>query len=267
MIQSSLISKTLRKTSARAFTCKANYNKRFQDKFRHAYYNAPSEEPVRKAAPLREPAPYFQVFRNNFSQFYGQYNSEILKRSYRYNNKFNKYFLPTWIALSGLNWDLGTSFKIMAIVPMVTLYTRIRDKGQAPEIPEHYLRELVHDNEKLGELFKVDTTSTINYQCEWLKEFPCEKKFPEFTNALFRFFSSDPSMTDGTITLGDVESNAVLSLNFKTMPVRGYSLFKVGEPYFFYSVEGELYKDGVYEKIILVDEKETLERIRPFLIF
>lgn len=50
------------------------------------------------------------------------------------------------------------------------------------------------------------------------------------------------------------------------MPVRGENRYQVGEPYFFYSVVAEVNQQGVFEKIVLVDEKETLKRVRPFLI-
>ena len=50
------------------------------------------------------------------------------------------------------------------------------------------------------------------------------------------------------------------------MPVRGEARFQVGEPYYFYDIVAEVNHKGVFEKIVLVDGKETLKKVRPFLI-
>jgi len=107
----------------------------------------------------------------------------------------------------------------------------------------------------------------MDYKVEWEKEFPDEKEFPEFTNKKFRFFSNDPSMAKGEITLGDVESEAVVNIKFKTMPVRSINRLTVGEPFYFYDVKAELCVNGEFEEIILVDREESLRHYRPFLLF
>lgn len=50
------------------------------------------------------------------------------------------------------------------------------------------------------------------------------------------------------------------------MPVRGEYRFQVGEPFFYFDVVAEINNKGVYEKVVLVDRKETLRHIRPFLL-
>ena len=70
-------------------------------------------------------------------------------------------------------------------------------------------------------------------------------------------------MTTGEYVFGDVESNAVVRIKFHTMPVRGDSRYNVGEPFYFFDMKAELNHNGVFEEIIMVDRKKTLEKIDP----
>lgn len=45
-------------------------------------------------------------------------------------------------------------------------------------------------------------------------------------------------MTTGFFKMGDVESGAVMTLNFKTMPVPGKYRYQIGEPFYFYDLRG-----------------------------
>lgn len=72
-------------------------------------------------------------------------------------------------------------------------------------------------------------------------------------------------MCTGHFKMGDVESGATMNLKFKTMPVPGKFRFQVGEPYYFYDLRAEITHNGVYKEVVLVDEKEVLKRVRPFL--
>ena len=74
-------------------------------------------------------------------------------------------------------------------------------------------------------------------------------------------------MTKGEISLGDVESGALIRISFETMPVRGFNKYSVGEPFYFFDVKGELVVDGVFEEVVLVDRKESLRQYRPHLMF
>lgn len=56
-----------------------------------------------------------------------------------------------------------------------------------------------------------------------------------------------------------------MTLKFKTMPIPGKFRYQVGEPFYFYDLRAEIKHDGVYKEVVLVDEAETLKKIRPFL--
>jgi len=73
-------------------------------------------------------------------------------------------------------------------------------------------------------------------------------------------------MATGFFKFGDVESGATMNLKFKTMPVPGKFRYQVGEPFYFYDVRADItLKNGELKQVVLVDEAESLQRIKPFL--
>ena len=49
------------------------------------------------------------------------------------------------------------------------------------------------------------------------------------------------------------------------MPAAGRFRFEVGEPYYYYDVRAEVTFRGQMKEIVIVDEKESLKKNRPFL--
>ena len=154
--------------------------------------------------------------------------------------------LPAWIGVGLIYFPYHFSFKIFTLIPAATLFTRIKMKQRDPELPETHLKEMIHSHEKLGELFKVETTSCINYQVDWDYAYPDTQKFPEFDNKLFKMFNTDGWFTKGTITYGDVDSGALATFKFKTMPIRKANRYLVGEPYYFYDLRAEVNHNGEF---------------------
>jgi len=50
------------------------------------------------------------------------------------------------------------------------------------------------------------------------------------------------------------------------MPVRGDFKFQMSDMYYMFDVVAEVNANGVHEKVVLVDRKETLKKVRPFLL-
>lgn len=49
------------------------------------------------------------------------------------------------------------------------------------------------------------------------------------------------------------------------MPVAGKYRYEVGEPFYFYDLRAKINHHGVYKEVVLVDENESLKKVRPFL--
>lgn len=123
---------------------------------------------------------------------------------------------------------------------------------------------MIYNNPEFAEHFNEETLHVMDYDCEYDTEIDL-KKFPEYNNSVWKFFNTDTSMTTGHFKFGDVESGATCSLEFKTMPVGGKFRYQVGEPFYFYDLRAHIVHKGVYKEVVLVDEKETLKKMRPFL--
>jgi len=80
---------------------------------------------------------------------------------------------------------------------------------------------MLYKNEEITKHFSEETMHILDYDCEFDKGMPCAEKFPEFKNRVFKFFNNDTSMASGMFKMGDVESNATMSLKYKTMPIPG----------------------------------------------
>ena len=271
-IKRASLTRSLIKSTQRGiqYTNGSPYNVRFQKRFRHAFVTEPLEdECTRTKTPeeSKQEDTYFGSWIRNWNKNYVPYSNLFAKRSIRSMAPFDFYVLPTCIAASFAYFPVHWVFKFTFALPALILYTRVRDKTEDPQPEETFMREMLHSNEKLGKLFKVESTQILDYECEYDKGFLDSETFPEFENKLFRFFACDGSTTTGNFTFGDVESNAVVRLNFKTMPIRGENRYMVGEPFYFYEVKAELNVNGVCEEFDVVNKEETLKNYRPFLIF
>jgi len=134
-----------------------------------------------------------------------------------------------------------------------------------PDIKETYLRDMMYRNPEITKYFKEETIHVLDVDIEYDEGIPDTEKFPEYNHKLWKFFNVDGMHTTGFFKFGDVETGATMLLKFKTMPVHGKQRFQVGEPYFYYDLRAEITHNGIFKEVVLVDEKETLKKIRPFL--
>lgn len=246
------ISTTIKRSMVE-FNNGGEYNKRWQYKWRHAYYGATKENEhttVKAPEDAKLTTPYGWTMIADWQRRISPALMMAWNRRERMFDNFSVYALPLAAFTSSLFMDLGLGFKILTVLPLATLYVRIRDKTVDPDMKETYLREMVHTNEEIGKLFDVNSIYVLDYDMEWNKGFPCAEKFPEFENKLFRFFNTDTSMATGHFVFGDVESGATMRIDFKTMPIAGQSRYQVGEPYFFYDVRAQINHNGVFSEVV-----------------
>lgn len=249
-----------------SFVYPSPYNKRFQHKFRTAFNMNPLEEEPTKVGDQIPNNEYFYSFYRSFKENLEPLVNKSFLRAHRCGTVFEGIVLPSLIAFGLIYWPYNLSFKLITLMSSTILYTRFRNKIQEPEAPETYIREMLHTHSKLGELFKVDTTSTLDFNIKY-DGMPSREEFPEFNNKIYRLMNNDGNFISGEYTFGDVESNAMVRIKFKTMPIRRKYKYVLGEPTFLYDVTAELNHNGVHEELVLVDRKKTLKQHRPYLIF
>jgi len=244
------------------------YNKRWQYKWKHAYYTYPKDniehDYVRKPEDTKLATPLFHAWISDVRLRYLPGLNMWWERRHRVYDNFQVYVLPGLSLGFYMLSDVTFGFKVLSVLPWILFYTRLRDRTLDPDLKETYLRDMLYKNQEITQLFNEETIHVIDYECEFDKEIDYEK-FPEYNTRAWKFFNTDSGLTTGHFTFGDVESGATMNLKFKTMPAPGRFRYQVGEPFYFYDLRADVLHNGVYKEVVLVDEKETLKRIRPFL--
>ncbi|CAD8155856.1 unnamed protein product [Paramecium pentaurelia] len=247
------------------------YNKRWQYKFKNAYYTYPrdiNQEHTYVKTPKDnwESVPLGWAWIQDLLHRHVPNFSCLIERRHRLFDKFNVYFLPAFSLFFYQFYPLAFGFKVLTVLPLAMLYVRARDKCGDPDFKETYLRDMLYKNNEINALFKDETLHVLDYDCEYDRGYPCPEKFPEFKNKFWQFFNTDTSMTTGYFKMADVETGAVMNLKFKTMPVPGKYRYQIGEPFYFYDLRAEITHNGQHKEVVLVDEKVALQKIRPFLL-
>lgn len=145
---------------------------------------------------------------------------------------------------------------------MATL-SRIRDKGTEPTIDEVLVLDTVFANEKLSELFTPETYHVIDYDQEW-DEGRTNSYFPEYKTTSAKFFNADTNTTTGVYKFGDVESGAMMSLHYKTMPYSN-NKYHFTEPFLLYDMYAEVTHNGKVTTESILKAEDVLKTKRIFV--
>ena len=154
-------------------------------------------------------------------------------------------------------------WKFHFIFTLGALVSRIRDRGMEPTVDEVYVLDQVFKNEKINKLFTPTTYHVIDYDQEWEagRENPY---FPEYRTSTAKFFNVDMNTTTGRYKFGDVESGAMMTLHFKTMPYSN-NKYHFTEPFMIYDMWAEVSHNGEYFTENIVKAEDHLKTKRIFV--
>lgn len=147
---------------------------------------------------------------------------------------------------------------------MATL-ARIRDKGAEPTIDEVWVLDTIFKNEKLNKLFTPETYHVVDYDQEFDKGTD-NPYFPEYRTPMAKFFNTDSNTTSGRYKFGDVESGAMMTLHFKTMPFAN-NKYNFSEPFMVYDMYAEVTHNGKFFVEHIIKAEEILRTKRIFVIW
>lgn len=142
-------------------------------------------------------------------------------------------------------------------------YTRIRDRGMEPVLDEVFLFDTLFKNEKVLSLFTPKTFHIIDYHQEY-DEGLDNPYFPEYRTSIAKFFNTDMNTTSGFYKMGDVESGAMMSVKFRTMPYAN-NKYNMSEPFFIYDLVCEITHEGEYHKEVIIKPEEVFKTKRIFV--
>lgn len=245
------------------------YDKRWQNYFTYGNFTDP-EEDDKTGRPIPEESSDFLRMWGTFRSFARRRITNVgvmpWTRRGRLNTTFDKFVLPLSIVALMNFWPLSFGFKVLTMVPAGTLFWRTKEKSSDPRFPETYLRDMIQFHPELSKHFHVETMTTLDFNFDWNYEYPDLAEFPEYDNRLYRLFNSDGNMCKGFFVFADVETGATMRVTFETMPVRGNFRYQVAEPYFMFDVVADVNRNGVHERVVLVDRQATLKEVRPMLL-
>ena len=158
-----------------------------------------------------------------------------------------------------LIWKLHFGFFAMAAL------ARIRDKGTEPTIDEVWMLDQIFKNEKLNKLFTPQTYHVIDYDQEW-DQGRDNSYFPEYRTPMAKFFNTDSNTSTGKFKFGDVETGAMMTLHFKTMPFSN-NKYNFTEPFLVYDLWAEINHEGKYWVEHIIKAEETLKSKRIFVLW
>jgi hypothetical protein len=250
------------------------YNKRFESStsldsggvdFQAYIRGASGSEPKQT---VRDPNA-FQYSNNIFKNDYWEmkmrlsdYLYQIGSRLHRSNDGWTR-CLVGWTAFSFMMIPQALIWKIhFGFFSMATL-SRIRDKGAEPTIDEILVLDTVFANEKLAELFTPETYHVIDFDQEW-DEGTTNAYFPEYKTNSARFFNADTNSTTGMYKFGDVESGAMMTLHYKTMPYSN-NKYNFTEPFLIYDMYAEVTHNGKVSTVSVLKAEEVLKTKRTFV--
>lgn len=207
------------------------------------------------------------IFRNDYFEWRmraADYLYQISARLHRSNDGWTR-TLAAWSGFSFMMFSQAPLWKIHFAASSLMLAARIRDKGAEPTIDEVWVWDSVFKNEKLNQLFTPETYHVMDFDQEWEagRENPY---FPEYRTSVAKFFNVDCNTTTGRFKVGDVDSGAMMTLHFKTMPYSN-NKYNFTEPFMVYDMWAEVSHNGEYFTEHLVKAEEHLKAKSIFVLW
>ena len=120
-------------------------------------------------------------------------------------------------------------------------------------------------NEKLNKLFSPTTYHIMDFDQEW-EEGRTNPYFPEYRTPVAKFFNADMNTTTGRYKFGDIESGAMMTLHFKTMPFSN-NKYNFTEPFMVYDMYAEVTHNGQFETVNIIKAEHHLKTKSIFVLW
>ncbi len=125
------------------------------------------------------------------------------------------------------------------------------------------MRDLLLKHEVVGKYLKFDSHHVIDMNMEFDKGLD-NPYFPEYKTRISRFFNTDTGATTGFYKFGDLETGAIVTCHFKTMPYSANQYY-YSDPYMVYDLVAEISCDGEYHVEHVIKAEEVLKNKRIFV--
>jgi hypothetical protein len=204
----------------------------------------------------------FSIEADEYRNRASDYVYQIYKRLHRSNDGWTR----TLIAYSSFCFMMAHQalfWKVHLFCFGLFTATRIRDRAAEPTIDEVQVLDTIFANEKIKQLFSPTTYHVMDYNQEW-DAGRNDELFPEYSTTISKFFNVDCNTTTGFYKMGDVESGAMMTLHFKTMPFAN-NKFNFTEPFLIYDMYAEITHDGEFHTERIIKSEDVLKTKKIFV--
>ena len=156
----------------------------------------------------------------------------------------------------------ATAFKpfyIYSGLSVLAWYYRIREKVSHPEFDELEIKDYLYSNETVKKYFSDLSSYVIDVSQEYDK-FNINHYTEYSGSCAAQTFNVDCNTTTGFLKMCDLESDARMTVHFKTMPWSAQK-YHCSHPFMFIDLWAEINCKGVYEKIVFIDPKKVNKKI------
>lgn len=207
------------------------------------------------------------LFKNDYWEWRtraADYLYQIGSRIHRSNDGWTR-CLALYSGFTFMMFSQALIWKVHFFATVLATAARIRDKGAEPTIDEVHVLDTIFKNEKLRSLFTPETYHVVDYDQEW-ESGRDNPYFPEYRTSIAKFFNTDCNTTVGKFKIGDVESGALMTLHFKTMPFSN-NKYNFTEPFLVYDMWAEVSHNGEYFTEHIVKAEDVLKTKRIFVVW
>jgi hypothetical protein len=207
------------------------------------------------------------LFKNDYWEWRmraSDYLYQIYARLHRSNDGWTRTLLG-YTAFSFMMFNQALLWKIHFVFFAMTTAARIRDKGAEPTVDEVWILDQIFANEKLNKLFTPHTYHVLDYDQEF-DEGRDNPYFPEYRTPVSKFFNVDSNTTTGRYKIGDVESGALMTLHFRTMPFSN-NKYSFTDPFLVYDLWAEVTHNGEYFEETILKASDVLKTKRIFVLW
>lgn len=204
----------------------------------------------------------FDIERGEWRNRASDYVYQIFKRLHRSNDAWTR-VLVGYTSFCFLMAHQALFWKVHLFCFGCFTLARIRDRGAEPTIDEVFVLDTIFQHDVLKKYFTPQTYHVIDYNQEFDKGRD-NAFFPEYRTTVAKFFNTDCNTTTGFYKFGDVETGAMMTLHFRTMPFAN-NKFNFSEPFFVYDMWAELTHNGKLQNIRIIKAEEVLRTKRIFV--
>jgi hypothetical protein len=105
----------------------------------------------------------------------------------------------------------------------------------------------------------------MDFDQEW-EEGRTNPYFPEYRTPVAKFFNADMNTTTGRYKFGDIESGAMMTLHFKTMPFSN-NKYNFTEPFMVYDMYAEVTHNGEFSTVNIIKAEHHLKTKGIFVLW